>query len=127
MCCNGNAELSDTILSFSSIPFVYLHIYSYSIPIKGKKAAIIGTSLLVGQPCCHLLQRQGCECSMCDVHTKDIPSISQQADLIVTAVGKPKLVTDNWVKKGAVVIDIGTKCVRDSFGNCKTSNRLNEI
>ena len=55
---------------------------------------------------------------MCDIHTKDIPSISQQADLIVTAVGKPKLVTGTWVKQGAVMIDIGTKCVKDSFGNC---------
>lgn len=74
--------------------------------------------MLVGQPCYHLLRRQGYTIDQCDIHTPDIPSITRQADLIVSAVGKPGLITKEWVKPGACIVDIGTRCVKDAFGVC---------
>lgn len=95
-----------------------LHEKAYRIPVQGRRAAIIGKSALVGQPCFHLLQRQGCFCDQCDIHTIDIPSITQKADLIVSAVGKPGLIQGSWVRPNASLIDIGTRCVQDCYGKC---------
>ena len=74
--------------------------------------------MLVGQPCYHLLQQQGFHVDQCDINTPDIPSISRQSDLIISAVGKPGLITADWVKPGACIIDIGTRSVKDSSGVC---------
>ena len=114
---DGNANLSFNIL-FHLVYSSLTH-HSYRILIPNRRAAIIGKSMLVGQPCYHLLRRQGFHIDQCDIHTPDIPSITRQADLIVSAVGKPGLITAEWIKPGACIVDIGTRCVKDTFGVCK--------
>jgi methylenetetrahydrofolate dehydrogenase (NADP+)/methenyltetrahydrofolate cyclohydrolase len=76
--------------------------------ILGKNIVIIGRGKYVGEPIGNLLANLGARITFCDEFTQDIPSISREADILVSAVGKPQFVTQDYVKKGAIVIDVGT-------------------
>lgn len=75
--------------------------------LSGKHAVIIGRSNLVGKPLAQLLLKRNATVSICHSRTKDLASITRQADILVVAVGKPNLITADMVKDGAVVIDVG--------------------
>ncbi|BCU81594.1 bifunctional protein FolD [Polycladomyces abyssicola] len=79
----------------------------YEIPLAGKHAVVIGRSNIVGKPVSLLLQRENATVTMCHSKTVDLPSVARQADILIAAVGKPQLVTREYVKPGAVVIDVG--------------------
>ncbi|MCX6770432.1 MAG: bifunctional 5,10-methylenetetrahydrofolate dehydrogenase/5,10-methenyltetrahydrofolate cyclohydrolase [Candidatus Micrarchaeota archaeon] len=78
------------------------------VQLAGKHAVVIGRSRIVGKPLALLLLNEGCTVSVCHSKTKDMGAITRMADIICSAVGKPRLVTADMVKAGAVVIDIGT-------------------
>ena len=78
------------------------------VSLPGKHAAVIGRSRIVGKPLALLLLNGGCTVSVCHSKTKDVGAITRMADIVCSAVGKPRLVTAEMVKDGAVVIDIGT-------------------
>ena len=81
----------------------------YNIETRGKNCVIVGASRLVGAPLSMMLVQQGhATVTICHKYTVDLKSITQQADILVVAVGKPGLITAGMVKKGAVVIDVGT-------------------
>ena len=75
--------------------------------IDGKRAVVIGRSKLVGTPIARLLQNAGATVTICHSRTKDLPSITKEADILVAAVGKPQLFGKEYVKDGAYVIDVG--------------------
>ncbi len=75
--------------------------------LSGLNAVVIGRSLLLGKPMAQLLLRENCTVTMAHSQTKDIADICKNADIIVAAVGKEKLVKADWVKEGACVIDVG--------------------
>lgn len=75
--------------------------------LSGKTAVVIGRSNIVGKPIAQLLLNKNATVTICHSKTKDIESITSQADIVIASVGKAKLVNKNWVKKGAVVIDVG--------------------
>jgi methylenetetrahydrofolate dehydrogenase (NADP+)/methenyltetrahydrofolate cyclohydrolase len=77
------------------------------IAMDGKHAVIIGRSNIVGKPMLNLLLRHNATVTVCHSHTHDLASITREADILVAAVGKPKFVTADMVKPGAVVIDVG--------------------
>ena len=77
------------------------------ISIDGKKAVIIGRSNIVGKPMLHLLLQRNATVTICHSHTKDLASITREADILVAAIGKPYFVKADMVKPGAVVIDVG--------------------
>ncbi|WP_286820778.1 bifunctional methylenetetrahydrofolate dehydrogenase/methenyltetrahydrofolate cyclohydrolase FolD [Mitsuokella sp. UBA4253] len=77
------------------------------IPIDGQRAVIIGRSNIVGKPMLHLLLGKNATVTICHSHTKDLPTITREADILVAAVGRPKFVTADMVKPGATVIDVG--------------------
>lgn len=77
------------------------------IPIEGKHAVVIGRSNIVGKPMFNLLLSRHATVTVCHSRSKDIASITKQADILVAAVGKPNFVTRDMVKPGAVVIDVG--------------------
>ncbi|MBI1934738.1 bifunctional 5,10-methylenetetrahydrofolate dehydrogenase/5,10-methenyltetrahydrofolate cyclohydrolase, partial [Candidatus Peregrinibacteria bacterium] len=79
----------------------------YNIPIAGKHAVVIGRSNIVGKPLGIMLLNRDATVTICHSKTKDLPSCTQQADILVAAVGKPKIITADMVKQGAVVIDVG--------------------
>ncbi len=82
-------------------------IESTKTKLEGKHAVIIGRSNLVGKPVAQLLLNKNCTVTVCHSKTKNLAAVCKTADIIVAAVGKPKLVKKNMVKKGAVVIDVG--------------------
>lgn len=77
------------------------------IEIDGKRAVIIGRSNIVGKPMLHLLMARHATVTVCHSHTKNLAEITREADILVAAMGKPKFVTADMIKPGAVVIDVG--------------------
>jgi methylenetetrahydrofolate dehydrogenase (NADP+)/methenyltetrahydrofolate cyclohydrolase len=79
----------------------------YNINLRGKHAVIVGASNIVGRPMTLELLLNGCTTTTCHRFTKDLEGHVRQADLLVVAVGKPHFIPGEWVKDGAVVIDVG--------------------
>jgi methylenetetrahydrofolate dehydrogenase (NADP+) / methenyltetrahydrofolate cyclohydrolase len=79
----------------------------YNIELRGKHAVIVGASNIVGRPMTLELLLSGCTTTTCHRFTKDLETHVRQADLLVVAVGKPHFIPGEWVKEGAVVIDVG--------------------
>lgn len=75
--------------------------------LRGKHAIVIGRSLLFGRPMAQLLLQEDCTVTMTHSHTQDLPALCKQADILVAAVGRPNMVKGDWVKDGAIVIDVG--------------------
>ncbi|KAI3741289.1 hypothetical protein L1987_58961 [Smallanthus sonchifolius] len=88
-------------------------LHRYDIPIKGKRAVVIGRSNIVGMPAALLLQREDATVSIVHSRTKNPEEITRQADIIISAVGQPDMVRGSWVKPGAVLIDVGINPVED--------------
>ena len=82
-------------------------IKSTGIELDGENAVVIGRSNIVGKPMAQMLLNKNCTVTMCHSHTKNLASICRNADILVAAVGKPKLITADMIKPGAVVIDVG--------------------
>ena len=85
----------------------YLLLRKVEKDLKGKHAVIIGRSNLNGKPMAQLLLKENCTVTITHSKTKDLKNECKRADIIVAAVGQPKLVKGDWVKKGAIVIDVG--------------------
>lgn len=77
------------------------------VEIEGKKAVVIGRSNIVGLPAAKLLLDRNATVTIAHSRTKDLPSVTSEADILVVAIGKPKFVKGNMVKEGAAVIDVG--------------------
>ena len=75
--------------------------------LSGKHVVVIGRSILVGKPAALLFLEQNCTVTIAHSRTKDLPSVCREADILVAAVGRPKMVPADWVKPGACVIDVG--------------------
>ncbi|MFS0643965.1 bifunctional methylenetetrahydrofolate dehydrogenase/methenyltetrahydrofolate cyclohydrolase FolD [Siminovitchia sp. 179-K 8D1 HS] len=96
-------------------PFGVMEMLKYTgIDPEGKHAVIIGRSNIVGKPMGQLLLRENATVTYCHSKTSDMKSLTNQADILVAAVGKPKMITADYVKEGAVVIDVGIN--RDENG-----------
>lgn len=98
----------------------------YEIPTKGKNAVVLGRSNIVGKPIATMLMQKGypgdCTVTVCHSATQDLKEKCCQADIIIAALGSPGFVTEDMVKEGAVVIDVGTTRVPDP--STKSGSRL---
>ncbi|HHB9287052.1 TPA: bifunctional methylenetetrahydrofolate dehydrogenase/methenyltetrahydrofolate cyclohydrolase FolD [Vibrio parahaemolyticus] len=79
----------------------------YNIELRGKHAVVVGASNIVGRPMTLELLLAGCTTTTCHRFTRDLESHVRQADVVVVAVGKPNFIPGEWIKKGAVVVDVG--------------------
>ncbi|AAW86265.1 MULTISPECIES: bifunctional methylenetetrahydrofolate dehydrogenase/methenyltetrahydrofolate cyclohydrolase FolD [Aliivibrio] len=79
----------------------------YNIQVRGMHAVVVGASNIVGRPMTLELLLAGCTTTTCHRFTKDLESHIRQADLVVVAVGKPNFIPGEWIKEGAVVVDVG--------------------
>jgi methylenetetrahydrofolate dehydrogenase (NADP+) / methenyltetrahydrofolate cyclohydrolase len=75
--------------------------------LAGKEAVVIGRSNIVGKPMALLLLRESCTVTVAHSRTRDLPDVVRRADIVVAAVGRPQMVKGDWLKPGAVVIDVG--------------------
>jgi methylenetetrahydrofolate dehydrogenase (NADP+) / methenyltetrahydrofolate cyclohydrolase len=82
--------------------------------LEGVNAVVLGRSNIVGMPVALLLVRANATVTICHSRTRDLPSVTRQADVLVAAVGKAGMVRGDWVKPGAVVIDVGINRVEDA-------------
>ncbi len=75
--------------------------------LSGKRAIVVGRSNIVGKPMAHLLLAENCTVTIAHSRTRDLPDEVRRADIVVAAVGRPEMVRGDWIKPGAVVIDVG--------------------
>jgi len=94
-------------------PSGVMHLLKKFISLDGKRAVVLGRSNIVGMPVSLLLIRENATVTICHSHTKELESIIHQADILVSAIGKPEFVRGDWVKHGAVIIDVGVNRVVD--------------
>ena len=99
---------------------------STGVELDGKRAVMVGRSDIVGKPMAKLLMDRQCTVTLAHSHTRDLPSVCREADILIVAVGKPKLITKDCIKPGAVVIDVGINRMPDGtlsgdvdFAECK--------
>jgi len=75
--------------------------------LSGKSAVVVGRSNIVGKPMAQLLLSRNCTVTVAHSRTADLPQVCRQADIVIAAVGRPEMITGDWIKDGAVVIDVG--------------------
>ncbi|MBI1200648.1 MAG: bifunctional methylenetetrahydrofolate dehydrogenase/methenyltetrahydrofolate cyclohydrolase FolD [Phenylobacterium sp.] len=75
--------------------------------LAGLRAVVVGRSLLVGKPIAQLLLQENCTVTMAHSRTRDLPAICREAEILVAAVGRPRMIQADWIKPGACVIDVG--------------------
>ena len=100
----------------SATPKGIMHLLEeYNINPKGKHAVVVGRSNIVGKPMAIMLLNKHATVTICHSRTENLSEITKQADILVVAIGKPKFITKDMVKDGAVVIDVGTNRVEDKL------------
>lgn len=77
------------------------------VEIEGARAVVIGRSNIVGKPVSILLQQRNATVTLCHSRTRDLPAVCREADILVAATGRPKMVKADWIKPGAAVMDVG--------------------
>jgi methylenetetrahydrofolate dehydrogenase (NADP+)/methenyltetrahydrofolate cyclohydrolase len=96
----------ETLISCTPFGIIKL-LEEYNVPIEGKNAVVIGRSNIVGKPMFNCLLNKNATVTICHSKTENLKKITKTADILVSAIGKPKFVTKDMVKPGAVVIDVG--------------------
>ena len=101
----------------------------YNIDPEGKHAVVIGRSNIVGKPMAQCLLKANSTVTICHSRTKNLAEMTKQADILVAAIGKPKFVTEDMVKDGAVVIDVGINRLDDGkiVGDVDFENVSNKV
>ena len=87
--------------------------------LAGKRAVVVGRSNIVGSPMAKLLTSEDCTVTLAHSRTVDLPDICRESDILVGAVGRPGMIRGDWIKMGAVVIDVGINRVSDSDGKSR--------
>ena len=98
---------------------VMLLLKEYAGDITGKEALVIGRSLLFGKPAAQLLLAANATVTMAHSRSRDLPGLARRADILVAAIGRPEFVKADWIKPGAVVIDVGINRVDAGGGKTK--------
>ncbi len=92
---------------------------SFQDDLSGLNAVVVGRSNIVGKPMAQLLLRENCTVTIAHSRTKDLPDVVRSADLVVAAIGKPEFVKGDWIKPGAIVIDVGINRIVKEDGKGK--------
>ena len=93
------------------------------VDLSGKNAVVIGRSNIVGKPMAQLLLKESCTVTIAHSRTKNIEEICKKADIVIAAVGRPKMVKGDWIKKEAIVIDVGINRITIEVDG-ETKNKL---
>ena len=110
--CNLGRLMSGSPLFVPATPLGILSLLGhYRIPVAGRNAVVVGRSIEVGRPLASLLTCADATVTLCHSRTRDLAAITRQAEILVSAVGRPRTITDSMVRQGAVVVDVGTNFV----------------
>ena len=101
----------------------------YDVNLSGAKVVVLGRSMVVGKPAAMLLLNENATVTVCHSRTKDLQSITSDADILVAAVGRAKMVKSEFVKEGAVVVDVGINVDESGklCGDVDTDDVLNKV
>ena len=91
----------------------------YDIELQGKQVVVVGRSILVGKPLALMLLAKNATVTIAHSRTRDLASVARNADILVAAVGRTKLITADMVKPGAIVVDVGINRLSDTEGNSR--------
>ena len=109
----GNIVYGRSSLAPCTALAVVKMIESTGVALRGKRAVVVGASDHVGKPIAVMLMRPEATVISCNKHTEDITALTRSADVLIAAAGVPRLITPDWVKPGAVVIDVGIHRIPD--------------
>ena len=87
---------------------------AYQVPLVGAHCVVVGRSNIVGKPVAQLMLKEHCTVTITHSRTRDLPAVCREADILIAAIGRPEMITADYVKPGAVVIDVGIN--RNSAG-----------
>lgn len=87
--------------------------------LAGMRAVVVGRSNIVGKPMAHLLLQSDCTVTIAHSRTRDLPSLCREADILVAAIGRPKAIAGDWIRPGALVIDVGINRISTSDGKTR--------
>jgi methylenetetrahydrofolate dehydrogenase (NADP+)/methenyltetrahydrofolate cyclohydrolase len=90
-------------------------LHRYDVGLEGAEAVVVGRSELVGKPVAALLLAENATVTVCHSRTRDLESVCRRADVLIVAVGRPRIVPGTWVKPGATVIDVGMNHTEDGL------------
>lgn len=112
---NFGSIFSKEPLLLPATPFGIMELLRrYDVAIQGKNCVVVGASRIAGAPLSMMLSAEGdATITMCNKYTKDLASFTKNADILISAVGKPGLITGDMVKEGCIVVDVGTTRVKD--------------
>ncbi|RDY29257.1 bifunctional 5,10-methylene-tetrahydrofolate dehydrogenase/5,10-methylene-tetrahydrofolate cyclohydrolase [Romboutsia weinsteinii] len=101
----------------------------YGVELKGAKVTVLGRSMVVGKPAAMLLLNEHATVTICHSRTKDLANVTSEADILVAAVGRAKMVKENFVKEGAVVVDVGINVDEEGklCGDVDTDDVLDKV
>ncbi|MDW5299776.1 MAG: bifunctional 5,10-methylenetetrahydrofolate dehydrogenase/5,10-methenyltetrahydrofolate cyclohydrolase [Sedimentibacter sp.] len=100
----------------------------YNVNLKGSNAVVLGRSMVVGKPMAMLLLKENATVTICHSKTNNLPNICKKADILVAAIGKSNMISEDFVKDGAVVIDVGINIDDGNItGDVKTQECLNKV
>lgn len=88
----------------------------YEVPLSGKRAVVLGRSMVVGKPLAMLLLAADATVTVCHSRSKDLPALCREADIVLAAVGRPRLVQGDWLRDGQVVLDVGVNADPENPG-----------
>jgi methylenetetrahydrofolate dehydrogenase (NADP+)/methenyltetrahydrofolate cyclohydrolase len=112
--CNVGKLVIGTPAFVPCTPHGIIKLLEYAaVDLSGKEAVVIGRSNIVGKPAATLLMHKNATVTICHSRTRDLPAVCRRADILVAAVGSPRMITAEYVKEGAVVIDVGSHRLED--------------
>ena len=88
-------------------------IQRYFPSVIGKRVVVIGQSAIVGAPIAYSLQNMDATVTSCNIMTQNLPKITREADILVVSIGNPLFIKGDWIKPGALVVDVGTNVIPD--------------
>jgi methylenetetrahydrofolate dehydrogenase (NADP+)/methenyltetrahydrofolate cyclohydrolase len=115
----GKLHTNDQSGLFPCTPLGIIHLLKHYLnDLTGKHVAIIGRSNIVGQPVAAMLLQENCTITICHSHTKDLAAITKQADIVITAIGKPNFLSAEYFKAHSTIIDVGINRI-ETYGKTR--------
>lgn len=113
---NLGALLSNNELIIAATPLGILKMLEHeNVSLEGKNAVMVGSSRIVGRPMAALLLNRGATVTICNNKTKNLKEITSRADILIVAIGQAKFITSDFIKEGAIVIDVGINRIDKSL------------
>ena len=98
-----------------------------NINLAGKNAVVIGRSNIVGKPMAQLLIKESCTVTIAHSKTDNLPDVSRNADILIAAIGRPEMIRGSWIKKEAIVIDVGINRIEFELNNEKKTKLVGDV